>query len=112
MGDALRDRVVLVTGGSRGIGAEVAVKAAAEGATVAVHYRTAPEAAQRTLARIGEARAGDTVVCPPGEEHWHGATADTFMSHFAFLEANPDGSDPTTWLEPLSDEQYAAAQQH
>jgi 3-oxoacyl-[acyl-carrier protein] reductase len=58
MGDALRDRVVLVTGGSRGIGAEVAVKAAAEGATVAVHYRTAPEAAQRTLARIGEAGAG------------------------------------------------------
>ena len=58
MGEALRDRVVLVTGGSRGIGAEVAVKAAAEGATVAVHYRTAPEAAQRTLARIGEARAG------------------------------------------------------
>ena len=58
MGDALRDRVVLVTGGSRGIGAEVAVKAAAEGATVAVHYRTAPEAAQRTLARIGEGGAG------------------------------------------------------
>jgi 3-oxoacyl-[acyl-carrier protein] reductase len=58
MGDALRDRVVLVTGGSRGIGAEVAVKAAAEGATVAVHYRTAPEAAQQTLARIVEAGAG------------------------------------------------------
>ncbi len=58
MGDALRDRVVLVTGGSRGIGAEVAVKAAAEGATVAVHYRTAPEAAQRTLARISEGGAG------------------------------------------------------
>ena len=58
MGDALRDRVVLVTGGSRGIGAEVAVKAAAEGATVAVHYRTAPEAAQRTLARISEGDAG------------------------------------------------------
>lgn len=57
-------------------------------------------------------RAGDTVVCPPGEEHWHGATADTFMSHFALLEANPDGSDPTTWLEPVTDEQYRAAQQH
>jgi 3-oxoacyl-[acyl-carrier protein] reductase len=58
MGEALRDRVVLVTGGSRGIGAEVAVKAAGEGATVAVHYRTAPEAAQRTLARISEGGAG------------------------------------------------------
>ena len=56
-------------------------------------------------------RAGDTVVCPPGEEHWHGATTDTFMSHFALLEANPDGSDPTTWLEPVTGEQYDAAQQ-
>ena len=61
--------------------------------------------------RVLRIRAGDTVVCPPGEEHWHGATADTFMSHFALLEVNPDGSDPTSWLEPLSDEQYAAAQQ-
>jgi 3-oxoacyl-[acyl-carrier protein] reductase len=56
MVEAFRDRVILVTGGSRGIGAEVAIKAAAEGATVAVHYRTAPEAAQRTLERIREAR--------------------------------------------------------
>jgi quercetin dioxygenase-like cupin family protein len=54
-------------------------------------------------------RAGDTVICPPGEEHWHGATVDTFMSHFALLEANADGSDPTTWLEPVTDEQYNAA---
>ena len=49
-------------------------------------------------------RAGDTVVCPPGEEHWHGAAANTFMSQFALLEANPEGSDPTTWLEPLTDD--------
>jgi quercetin dioxygenase-like cupin family protein len=55
-------------------------------------------------------RAGDTVVCPPGEEHWHGAAADTFMSHFALLEAGPDGSDPTTWLEPVTDENYDNAQ--
>jgi quercetin dioxygenase-like cupin family protein len=54
-------------------------------------------------------RAGDTVVCPPGEEHWHGAAADTFMSHFAMLEARPDGGDPTTWLEPVDEERYKAA---
>jgi len=51
-------------------------------------------------------RAGDTVVCPPGEEHWHGAAADTFMSHLAMLESLPGGEDPTTWLEPVADEDH------
>jgi quercetin dioxygenase-like cupin family protein len=54
-------------------------------------------------------RAGDTVVCPPGEEHWHGAGADTFMSHLAMLENLPGGQDPTTWLEPVPEEDYRAA---
>jgi quercetin dioxygenase-like cupin family protein len=53
--------------------------------------------------------AGETVVCPPDEEHWHGAGADTFMSHLAMLENLPDGGDPTTWLEPLPEEEYRAA---
>ncbi|MGQ5261933.1 (R)-mandelonitrile lyase [Micromonospora sp. ZYX-F-536] len=56
-------------------------------------------------------RAGDTIVCPPGEEHWHGAAADTFMSHLAMLEALPDGGDPTSWLEPVNDEHYREANQ-
>ncbi|WP_030437655.1 (R)-mandelonitrile lyase [Actinoplanes subtropicus] len=53
--------------------------------------------------------AGETVVCPPDEDHWHGAAADTFMSHLAMLEAKPDGGDPTTWLEPVTAEQYERA---
>jgi quercetin dioxygenase-like cupin family protein len=57
-------------------------------------------------------RAGDTVLCPPGEEHWHGAAADTFMSHLAMLEAKPDGADPTTWLEPVPQDEYEEANQH
>jgi NAD(P)-dependent dehydrogenase (short-subunit alcohol dehydrogenase family) len=52
MGDSLAGRIVLVTGSSRGIGAEVAVKAAAEGAIVAVHYNQSAEAAEATLARV------------------------------------------------------------
>jgi hypothetical protein len=52
-------------------------------------------------------RAGDTVWTPPGEEHWHGGTTDTFMCHIAMLEA-ADG-DPTTWLEPVDDQTYQAA---
>ena len=31
------------------------------------------------------------------------------MSHLAMLEAEPDGGDPTTWLEPVPDEDYATA---
>ena len=49
---ALAGRVVLVTGSSRGIGAEVVVKAAGEGATVAVHHRHSPDGAEATLQRV------------------------------------------------------------
>jgi NAD(P)-dependent dehydrogenase (short-subunit alcohol dehydrogenase family) len=52
MAGLLAGRVILVTGSSRGIGAEVAVKAAAEGATVAVHYQRSKDAADRTLERV------------------------------------------------------------
>ena len=53
----LQDRVVLVTGSSRGIGAEVAVKAAQEGALVAVHYHGSADGAEQTLARVRGAGA-------------------------------------------------------
>jgi len=46
--DALAGRVVLVTGSSRGIGAAIAVKAAALGATVAIHHRRSADQAERT----------------------------------------------------------------
>lgn len=52
MAGALAGRVVLITGSSRGIGAEVAVKAAAEGALIAVHYNRSADAARETLERV------------------------------------------------------------
>jgi len=61
MGDRLVDRVVLVTGSSRGIGAEVAVKAAGEGARVAVHYHRSSDGARRTAERARA--AGGEVEC-------------------------------------------------
>ncbi|MER7931551.1 MULTISPECIES: cupin domain-containing protein [unclassified Streptomyces] len=57
------------------------------------------------VVRVG---AGQTVKCPPGEEHWHGGTDTTLMAHIAMVVGDADG-DGTTWLEPVTDEQYAAA---
>ena len=36
---------------------------------------------------IREIRAGDVVWFAPGEKHWHGASAETGMSHIAIQEA-------------------------
>ena len=49
--------------------------------------------------------AGDTVWIPPGEEHWHGASASNSMTHIAIQE-ELNGS-VAEWLEKVSDEQYA-----
>ena len=59
--------------------------------------------------RVVRIQPGQTVWTPPGEEHWHGASNDTLMAHLALLDVNEDGSDPTRWLEPVTDEQYRAA---
>ncbi len=55
---------------------------------------------------IFEAHPGETVTCPPGEEHWHGAVPDRFMEHLALWEGKGDGSTETTWAEPVTEEQY------
>tara|TARA_B100000927_G_scaffold41764_1_gene29801 strand:- start:749 stop:1153 length:405 start_codon:yes stop_codon:yes gene_type:complete len=49
-------------------------------------------------------QAGDTVWIPPGEEHWHGASATNSMTHIAIQEVlNGSVAD---WLEKVSDDQY------
>jgi quercetin dioxygenase-like cupin family protein len=55
------------------------------------------------------ARPGQVVYTPPGEEHWHGAAPDSFMTHLALYEGTADGGDGATWLEHVTDEQYKAA---
>ena len=48
--------------------------------------------------------AGDVVWIPPGEKHWHGATATIAMSHIAITESL-NGKN-VEWMEKVSDEQY------
>jgi 3-oxoacyl-[acyl-carrier protein] reductase len=48
-------KTVLVTGAGTGFGAEIAVRAAQEGARVAVHYNRSAAGAERTMSRIREA---------------------------------------------------------
>ena len=50
-------------------------------------------------------KAGDTVWIPPGEEHWHGATASNSMTHIAIQEAQ--NGRVAEWLEKVSDEDYS-----
>jgi 3-oxoacyl-[acyl-carrier protein] reductase len=49
---SLRDRVALITGGSRGIGRGIAVRLAKDGARIAIAYRSNKTAAQQTLRQL------------------------------------------------------------
>lgn len=62
--------------------------------------------AQREGGPIEEIRPGDVIWFPPGEKHWHGATASTAMTHIAIQE-QLDGK-AVDWMEHVSDEQPQA----
>lgn len=59
---------------------------------------------QREGGQLEEIRTGDVVWFSPGEKHWHGASADTSMTHIAIQE-QLDGK-AVDWLEHVTDEQY------
>jgi quercetin dioxygenase-like cupin family protein len=63
---------------------------------------------QRWNGPLEEIGVGDVVWFPPGEKHWHGATATTAMTHIAIQE-QLDGK-VVDWLEQVSDEQYQGSQ--
>ena len=63
--------------------------------------------AQRRGGPVEEIRPGDRVFFEPGEEHWHGAAPDRFMTHLAMLEVGDDGH-PATWLDHVTDEEYGS----
>ena len=62
--------------------------------------------AQHEGGPVEEIRPGDVVWFPPGEKHWHGATATTAVTHIAIQEALD--SKVVEWMEHVTDEQYNA----
>lgn len=52
---SLKEKVAVVTGGSRGIGRAIALEFAAQGATVVVNYNRSPEAANEVVKQIADA---------------------------------------------------------
>jgi quercetin dioxygenase-like cupin family protein len=60
--------------------------------------------AQHEGGAVEDIRPGDVVWFPPGEKHWHGATATTGMTHIAVQEAL--NGKTVEWLEQVSEEQY------
>jgi quercetin dioxygenase-like cupin family protein len=61
---------------------------------------------QRRGGPVEEIRPGDRVFFEPGEEHWHGAAPDRFMTHVAIHQVDDDGS-AATWGDHVTDEEYA-----
>lgn len=60
---------------------------------------------QREGGPVEAIHPGDVVWFGPDEKHWHGATAETGMSHIAIQEVQ-DGT-VVTWMEHVTDEDYA-----
>ena len=47
---------------------------------------------------------GTTIRVPAGTKHWHGAKADSWFSHVAFI--TPGENVSNEWLEPVTNEAY------
>jgi quercetin dioxygenase-like cupin family protein len=64
--------------------------------------------AQRRGGPVEVIRPGDRVFFEPGEEHWHGAAPNRFMTHIAMLDVDDKGNN-ATWGPHVTDAEYAAA---
>jgi quercetin dioxygenase-like cupin family protein len=63
---------------------------------------------QRRGGPVEVIRPGDRVFFAPGEDHWHGAAPDRFMTHLAMHEVGDDGA-AAAWGDHVSDAEYGAA---
>jgi pteridine reductase len=62
MNCSLQDKAVLITGAARRVGAEIARTLHAEGAALALHYRSSAAEAQALVAEFNAARPGSALA--------------------------------------------------
>jgi quercetin dioxygenase-like cupin family protein len=60
---------------------------------------------QRRDATVEVIAPGDRVFFEPGEDHWHGAAPDRFMSHISMVEVDENGTS-ATWGAHVTDAEY------
>ncbi|MGE0239418.1 MAG: SDR family NAD(P)-dependent oxidoreductase [Parvibaculaceae bacterium] len=101
----LTGKTVLVTGGSRGIGAAIARATAAAGARVLLHYARSRDAAEAVRAEIGPASchllAADLAATDAASALWHDAEA--VASRVDVLVNNAGIFAPVPITEPMAD---------
>jgi quercetin dioxygenase-like cupin family protein len=62
---------------------------------------------QRRGGPVEVIRPGDRVFFEAGEDHWHGAAPDRFMTHLALQQVDEEGR-AAFWGEPVTDDEYEA----
>lgn len=104
-----REKVAVVTGGSRGIGRHIALKLAGSGMKVAINYRGQAEAAQETEAMIRQ-QGADCLVVPADISDIQQAQSlvNTVLEHWGRLDVlvNNAGITRDTLLLRMKDEDW------
>ena len=107
----LKDKVALVTGGSRGLGRTVCLELAAEGARVAVNYRRRVEEAEDVAAEIRRSH-GIEAISVQGDVSQEADVADMFHrieQRFSLVEilVNNAAVCPTRQVKEMSVEEWS-----
>lgn len=107
----LKDKVALVTGASRGIGAAIAKLLAKEGATVVLNYNGSKEKAEEVLAEIREERGNGMILgCNVAVEAECKAMMEQIVETYGKLDilVNNAGITRDNLLMRMSEEDYDA----